>query len=111
MGNFYHTAYRPHRAPDGRHRGRIPRNKATTWRYPDMGRKSLPWLGQGRLLDFGCGGGSFLERMHRQNWQVMGIDASARAVERIRSELGLRAVVGSLPHTSFRPDSFEFITI
>ena len=30
----------------------------------------LPWHGQGRLLDFGCGAGGFLQRMHCQGWKV-----------------------------------------
>ncbi|HMC66442.1 MAG TPA: class I SAM-dependent methyltransferase, partial [Gemmataceae bacterium] len=71
----------------------------------------LPWHGQGRLLDFGCGGGSFLERMHRQGWRVTGIDVSAEAVERIRTELDLQAVLGTLPHPDLQPETFDVITM
>ena len=54
----------------------------------------MPLHGRGRLLDFGCGNGSFLERMHRQGWQVTGLDTSGPMVERIQTELGaLRAEV------------------
>jgi 2-polyprenyl-3-methyl-5-hydroxy-6-metoxy-1,4-benzoquinol methylase len=71
----------------------------------------MPWHGKGRLLDFGCGGGSFLERMDRQGWQVTGVDISPLAVERIRSKLGLHALLGSLPHEALEPGSFDVITM
>jgi SAM-dependent methyltransferase len=67
--------------------------------------------GQGRLLDFGCGGGSFLERMYRHGWQVTGLDTSASVVERIRTELGLPALAGTLPHPELRPASFDLVTM
>src|SRR5262249_34002010 len=50
---------------------------------PCVERRALPWHGQGRVLDFGCGGGSFLERMRDQGWQVTGLDVSATTVERL----------------------------
>jgi 2-polyprenyl-3-methyl-5-hydroxy-6-metoxy-1,4-benzoquinol methylase len=71
----------------------------------------LPWHGEGRLLDFGCGGGIFLERMAEQGWRVLGLDASASTVERIRTELRLPALVGSLPHPELEPASFDVITM
>ena len=49
--------------------------------------------------------------MHRQAWQVTGLDVSTAAIQRIRVELGLRAIVGTLPHPDLRPASFEVITM
>ena len=74
-------------------------------------RRSLSIHGDGRLLDFGCGGGSFLVRMAEQGWKVTGLDASVGAVRLIREELGLRALVGSLPHPELEPGSFDMITM
>src|SRR5262249_34256030 len=74
-------------------------------------RRVLPWHGNGRLLDFGCGGGSFLERMHKQGWSRVGLDTSEAAVRSIRSELGLAAPVGTLPHPELAPESFDVITM
>jgi 2-polyprenyl-3-methyl-5-hydroxy-6-metoxy-1,4-benzoquinol methylase len=111
IGKFYPDWYEPHEPPD---RGRrLPwRAQLATWcGWPLEARRALPWHGQGRLLDFGCGGGSFLERMRRQHWQVTGLDISSVAVERIRKELGLRALVGSLPHPELEPGSFDVITM
>jgi SAM-dependent methyltransferase len=67
--------------------------------------------GNGRLLDFGCGAGTFLQRMKDLGWQETGIDISANTVARLRSELGLRVLAGSLPHPALEPQSFEIITM
>src|SRR5437868_5675797 len=85
IGQFYSPVYGPHSAPHRVTRGR--------WRRSRKERQVLPLHGRGRLLDFGCGGGSYLERMHRQGWRVTGLDISARAVHRVRSQLGLPALV------------------
>jgi 2-polyprenyl-3-methyl-5-hydroxy-6-metoxy-1,4-benzoquinol methylase len=63
------------------------------------------------LLDFGCGGGSFLKRMADQGWDVVGLDAAVGAVRAVQEELGLKALVGTLPHPDLRPGSFEVITM
>jgi 2-polyprenyl-3-methyl-5-hydroxy-6-metoxy-1,4-benzoquinol methylase len=63
------------------------------------------------LLDFGCGGGSYLQRMHELGWKVTGLDVSPVAVERIRTRLGLRALTGSLPHRELSPGSFDVVTM
>jgi SAM-dependent methyltransferase len=102
IGQFYPDVYRPHRTPrpgrPSRRRGRKER-------------QTLPWHGQGRLLDFGCGGGSYLQCMHSLGWRVTGLDMSAPAVQRIRSFLGLHALVGTLPHPLLEPGSFDVITL
>ncbi|WP_162657644.1 class I SAM-dependent methyltransferase [Tuwongella immobilis] len=111
MGAFYSENYQPHR------RGSKLRRPLRKW-YPlarlngrAMERKSLPHHGKGRLLDFGCGGGSFLERMAEQGWEVTGLDTSMSVVERIRSQLKLSAVSGTLPHPELKPETFDVVTM
>jgi 2-polyprenyl-3-methyl-5-hydroxy-6-metoxy-1,4-benzoquinol methylase len=70
----------------------------------------VPWRGEGRLLDFGCGGGKFLRRMHALGWTVTGIDFSASAVSALR-ESGINALVGTLPHPELLPQSFDVVTM
>jgi SAM-dependent methyltransferase len=109
IGPFYAGEYQPHRPSRRHHRRRWWRRLFP--RGSHAARPVLPWHGQGRLLDFGCGSGTFIHRMRRLGWQVTGVDASASAVQRVRSELGLHALAGSLPHAGLRHDSFDVITM
>jgi SAM-dependent methyltransferase len=107
MEQFYPAGYRPHRP-------RQPQSRSV-WRWLRAGRPSrrrpIPCGGRGRLLDFGCGNGGFLEDMHRRGWQVTGVDASPVAVQHVRAELGLPALAGSLPHPDLEEARFDLITM
>jgi 2-polyprenyl-3-methyl-5-hydroxy-6-metoxy-1,4-benzoquinol methylase len=113
IGNFYPADYRPHRRPRKIEEVNRPSSPMAHWTGRAVPERdgSLPWLGQGRLLDFGCGGGSYLQRMADQGWQVTGLDAAVGAVQHIRQELGLKALVGSLPHPELQPASFDVVTM
>lgn len=110
IGQFYQQDYQPHQLREKRRRHSAWKERVGKLLARDE-RHLLPVFGSGRLLDFGCGGGSFLERMHQQGWQVTGLDMAASAVERIRSQLGLYALHGSLPHPQLNPGSFDMITM
>jgi SAM-dependent methyltransferase len=109
IGQFYRPEYRPHRFAN-RDKPAEKRSglRSNQWHRD---RFALRWHGRGRLLDFGCGGGSFLERMHQRGWTVTGLDISAFAVNRVRSGLGLPVLLGSLPHPELAPKSFDVITM
>lgn len=113
IGQFYPVDYRPHRRPRkmGESRSARPLFARLLGRPCNERRGTLPWHGSGRLLDFGCGGGSFLKRMADRGWQVIGLDAAVGAVRRIQEDLGLQALVGSLPHADLRPCSFDVVTM
>jgi 2-polyprenyl-3-methyl-5-hydroxy-6-metoxy-1,4-benzoquinol methylase len=70
----------------------------------------VPYRGLGRLLDFGCGAGKFLSRMHALGWDVTGLDFSHTAVDAVRAP-GLRAVQGTLPHPDLALRSFDAVTL
>ena len=110
IGQFYPPGYGPHRR---RSRVRRPRLGAWARRFLSMDpeRHGPPWHGQGRLLDVGCGSGSFLYRMHRRGWSTVGLDISPQAVAHVRDSLQLPALLGSLPHPSIQPESFDVLTI
>jgi SAM-dependent methyltransferase len=109
MDQFYPEAYRPHR---------LRRRKSVKMRsrllrachQPRKEYEAFVCRGQGRLLDFGCGSGSFLLKMRELSWNVTGLDVSPAAVERVR-QLGLQAFVGTLPHLDLEPASFDLITM
>jgi SAM-dependent methyltransferase len=106
----YPADYGPHQSH--RSSGHVPRQRWLSRRLAHWRRRrQLDWQGQGRLLDFGCGSGSFLVRMHREGWNVVGVDSSAQAIQHIRSEVGLPALLGSLPHPELRAESFDVITM
>jgi 2-polyprenyl-3-methyl-5-hydroxy-6-metoxy-1,4-benzoquinol methylase len=111
IGQFYPDRYRPHRAGRAEKRQRWWRRLPLAGKLPCQEHQPLPLHGQGRLLDFGCGGGRFLALMHRAGWQVTGVDASAAAVDTVRRELGVAAFVGSLPHARLADGSFDVITM
>ena len=114
IGRFYPTDYKPHRRPRKIEQANPPRTRILErllGRPCQERRGSLPWDGVGRLLDFGCGGGSFLKRMADQGWDVTGLDAAVGAVRNVQKELGLRAVVGTLPHRDLRAGSYEMVTM
>jgi 2-polyprenyl-3-methyl-5-hydroxy-6-metoxy-1,4-benzoquinol methylase len=111
IGRFYPAVYLPHRTPTRRKRRRRSAKRILSWPRKCSERQALPWHGQGRLLDFGCGGGSFLDRMNRQGWRVTGLDACRPAVQRVQADLGLRALAGTLPHPELRPGEFDVITM
>jgi SAM-dependent methyltransferase len=111
ISHFYPEAYWPERAPKPQDQRRGRPRPMKRWCRPARERRILNWHGQGRLLDFGCGGGLFLERMHRQGWRVTGLDVSPAAVHEIRHGLKLQALVGSLPHPELSPQSFDVITM
>jgi len=111
VGRFYPEDYAPHQV----RRVRKPSALGSWWRRAtgrrDWERDGPPLRGGRRLLDFGCGGGAFLQRMHHRGWQVLGVDASAAVVGRIRDELGLPAVAGDLASPELRPESFDAVTM
>jgi SAM-dependent methyltransferase len=71
----------------------------------------LPWVGAGRLLDYGCGAGWFAARMRDQGWQVTAMDFNATAVRQVQQRYHLPALVGTLPHRGISPESFDVVTL
>jgi 2-polyprenyl-3-methyl-5-hydroxy-6-metoxy-1,4-benzoquinol methylase len=109
---FYPRDYGPHRPPP---RGTTSRSPSAFWsrlfgRPCPERRGALPRAGARRLLDFGCGSGSYLKRMAALGWRVTGLDRAERVVGVARDE-GCDAIAGSLPHPDLAPASFDVITM
>ncbi|MBA4188806.1 MAG: hypothetical protein C0467_12475 [Planctomycetaceae bacterium] len=112
IGNFYPPNYAPHEAKTERG-GPLPsRFWSRVAGHPCPERRGLlPLPKPGRLLDFGCGGGSYLTRMAELGWRVTGLDCSPDAVRTVREKLGHEAIFGTLPNPELAPGSFEAITL
>jgi SAM-dependent methyltransferase len=111
IGQFYPAMYWPHRTPKMGMDGNRRLWPLHRWCPPWRERRLLTARKAGRLLDFGCGNGAFLERMHQRGWQVTGLDVSVEAVDVLRREFGLHALVGTLPHSELSFRSLDLITM
>lgn len=78
-------------------------------------RAALAWIAQhrpppGRLLDFGCGWGFFLEDARQAGWEVQGLEPLPGHGVHARGVLGLDVVTDTLRPDSFPPASFDVVT-
>ncbi|MBM4263587.1 MAG: class I SAM-dependent methyltransferase [Deltaproteobacteria bacterium] len=69
-----------------------------------MARQVIPYKGQGRILDVGCGAGSYLYRLKQWGWKTYGIEPSPAAAQQARA-LGLDVQQGTLRDAKY-PDSY-----
>jgi 2-polyprenyl-3-methyl-5-hydroxy-6-metoxy-1,4-benzoquinol methylase len=138
LADYYQADYAPHHRQRGEIQRTSPRSTAVrTWVLADAAgapalrprgwRRALvriirivlppehfgftvPFFGEGRLLDFGCGDGTFLRRMAAIGWNCTGLDFSQRAVDAVRAG-GVPALKGTLPHPQLVPASFDLISM
>ena len=70
------------------------------------------YIGDGRLLDVGCGGGDFLHHMHqRSGWQVYGLERVSEMALATRCRYHLRVMRGDLMQLGFASASFDVVTM
>jgi 2-polyprenyl-3-methyl-5-hydroxy-6-metoxy-1,4-benzoquinol methylase len=133
LGKYYENGYAPHQseresdtldgvkglvlrdafgAPSMRARGagRALARAVSLIKRPESFGFGVPYHGRGRLLDFGCGAGKFLRRMHALGWDVTGVDFSDAAVSAVRAS-GLKAFQGTLPQPELPAGSFDVVTM
>ena len=65
----------------------------------------------GRLLDIGCGGGRFMNRMKRLGWEVEGIDFDEKATGKITARYGMKTYTGDLVESKLPDGYFDAITL
>ena len=73
-------------------------------------RAYLPYEGEGKLLDFGCGAGRNVARLAAAGWRAEGMDLSAEAV-RTGREAGLTIHQGTLPGLELPAASYDAVTM
>ncbi len=73
------------------------------------GKEMLPWVGQGRLLDVGCGPGTNLAMFREQGWDVQGVDTSEVAIVHARERFGDRVRLGTLDQAGYRDGAFDLV--
>jgi 2-polyprenyl-3-methyl-5-hydroxy-6-metoxy-1,4-benzoquinol methylase len=65
----------------------------------------------GKLLDVGCGNGTFLNRMRQRGWEVHGVDFDPKAIRSAMQKYGLQLKHGDLKSASFSAETFDAITL
>lgn len=65
----------------------------------------------GTLLDVGCGGGRFLNRMQKRGWKVEGSDFVEQAAREVTARYGIKTHVGDLSQCALPSSSFDVITM
>lgn len=73
------------------------------------GRHPLPWRGEGKVLDVGCGAGGNLKTLQDQGWQPSGIEISEVAAAHARKLVTGNIHTGTLESAPFSPRSFDLI--
>lgn len=69
----------------------------------------LPFVGDGMLLDVGCGSGERLQRHVALGWDGWGVEISPEAARYAREERGLRVFQGDLPGAGFPAGTFDMV--
>ena len=67
-----------------------------------------PYRKNNRLLDIGCGAGSFLKAAARQNWKAFGLEVSQSAIEHARS-LGFEVFHGEIEEANYADGYFDVV--
>jgi len=66
---------------------------------------------RGRILDVGCGEGSFLRAALRRGWRIDGTELSPYAARAVSDLLGVKIFCGELYHAPYPMHSFDAITV
>lgn len=73
------------------------------------GRHPLPWRGEGKLLDVGCGAGGNLKGLQGQGWTVSGIEISEVAAAHAREVVDGHIHAGTLESAPFDAGTFDLV--
>lgn len=103
---YYPADYQPYRPKKAE-------KKARRWSWSRFLQRAdphsfLPVNPPGKLLDYGCGSGAYLQYMRELGWDVVGIDLSPHAVE-ATNRRGIKAYQGLLPHPAIPPGSVDVV--
>jgi len=77
--------------------------------------KSFGWLegphNTGKLLDYGCGNGSFLKQMQELGWDVSGIEFDQKSVDAARDYFGIPVFIENSQDATFSQNSYDAVTM
>jgi SAM-dependent methyltransferase len=71
----------------------------------------LDGIKKGRLLDVGCGNGSFLAMMRDAGWDVQGVEPDPVGGRIAQERFGVPVIVGTLAEARLNDQSFDAVTL
>lgn len=71
----------------------------------------LNGISPGRLLDVGCGSGTFLSQMSKSGWSVEGLETDAAAARIARELSGIPVKMGTIECAGYPAESFDAVTL
>ncbi len=71
----------------------------------------IPFTGEGKLLDIGCGNGRYLSALRKLGWQTYGIEQNPNSSEYARTELHLNVETEDLLNYKYKDKFFDVITM
>jgi SAM-dependent methyltransferase len=71
----------------------------------------IPFSGEGKILDIGCGNGRYLSTLKKLGWQTHGIEQNPKSSKYARDELHLSVKTGDLLHCKYQDKFFDVITM
>jgi len=77
---------------------------------PFFGKDIIPFQGQGKILDIGCGSGLSLVLLKSIGWDVYGVEVNTFACD-YASKMGIKMFCGKLEDADFAPGYFDVIKI
>lgn len=78
--------------------------------FKDLLRCIIPYQKHGKLLDIGCGNGTFLKWYKDHGWDVYGVEVSRKAIE-ICKQQGIKVFYGELLDAHLGNETFDVVTL
>jgi len=76
-----------------------------------IGKRFPKFVPNGKVLDIGCGNGTFLSLLKGVGWEVFGIELSAKAKEAAKEQYDIDIFCGDITDAPFETESFDHIHI
>ncbi len=80
-------------------------------KYREMYYGTIPFFDRGKVLDIGCGNGSYLAWLKELGWEPYRVEIDENCVKFAREEYGVDTFCGDLSEANFSDDFFDCITM
>jgi len=80
-------------------------------KYREMYYGTIPFFDRGKVLDIGCGSGSYLAWLKELGWEPYGVEIDEDCVKFAREEYGIDTFCGDLSEANFPDGFFDCITM